>query len=146
MPRDLDELSYPETQSQVLAGKFGLVTGIANDQSIAYGCARALRDVGASLAITYLNKKVRPHVEPLAGVLGAELSLPLDVRETPQMTGVFAAIREKWGRLDFLIHSLAFAPKADLQRRLVDSSVEGFLTAMDISCHSFVRMANLASR
>jgi enoyl-[acyl-carrier protein] reductase I len=136
----------PETQSQVLAGKVGLVTGIANDQSIAYGCARALRDVGASLAITYLNEKVRPYVEPLAGVLGAELFLPLDVRETPQMTGVFAAIREKWGRLDFLIHSLAFAPKADLQRRPVDSSVEGFLTAMDISCHSLVRMANLASR
>jgi enoyl-[acyl-carrier protein] reductase I len=77
MPRDLDELSYPETQSQVLAGKVGLVTGIANDQSIASGCARALRDVGASLAITYLNDKAKPHVEPLAGALGAELSLPL---------------------------------------------------------------------
>ncbi len=99
----------PETQSQVLAGKVGLVTGIANDQSIAHGCARALRDVGASLAITYLNEKVRPYVEPLASVLGAELFPPLDVRETPQMTAVFAAIREKWGRLDFLIHSLAFA-------------------------------------
>ena len=138
MPRDLDELSYPRDSVQALAGKVGLVTGIANDQSIAYGCARALRDVGVSLAITYLNEKVRPYVQPLAGVLGAELFLPLDVRETPQMTGVFAAIREKWGRLDFLIHSLAFAPKADLQRRLVDSSVEDFLTAMDISCHSFV--------
>jgi enoyl-[acyl-carrier protein] reductase I len=136
----------PEAQSQVLAGKVGLVTGIANDQSIAYGCARALRDVGASLAITYLNEKVRPYVEPLASVLGAELFLPLDVRETTQMMGVFAAIREKWGRLNFLIHSLAFAPKADLQRRLVDSSVEGFLTARHISCHPFVRMANLASR
>jgi enoyl-[acyl-carrier protein] reductase I len=146
MPRHHDELSYPATQSQVLAGKVGLVSGIANDQSIAYGCARALRDAGANLAITYLNEKVRPYVEPLAGVLGAELFLPLDVRETPQMTGVFAAIREKWGRLDFLIHSLAFAPKADLQRRLVDSPVEDFLTAMDITCHSFVRMANLASR
>jgi len=142
MPRDLDELSYPRDSVQALAGKVGLVTGIANDQSIAYGCARALPDVGASLAITYLNEKVRPSVGPLAGVLGAELFLPLDVRETPQMTGVFTAIREKWGRLDFLIHSLAFAPKADLQRPLVDSSVEGLLTAMDISCHSFVRVAN----
>jgi enoyl-[acyl-carrier-protein] reductase (NADH) len=134
----------PETQSQVLAGKVGLVTGIANDQSIADGCARALRDAGASLAITYLNEKARPYVEPLAGAHGAELSLPLEVREAPQMTAVFAAIREKWGRLDFLVHSLAFAPKADLQGHLVDSSVEGFLTAMDISCHSFVRMAKLA--
>jgi enoyl-[acyl-carrier protein] reductase I len=97
MPRDLDELSYPRDSVQALAGKVGLVTGIANDQSIAYGCARALPDVGASLAITYLNEKVRPSVGPLAGVLGAELFLPLDVRETPQMTGVFAAIREKWG-------------------------------------------------
>jgi enoyl-[acyl-carrier protein] reductase I len=134
----------PQTQSQVLAGKVGLVTGIANDQSIADGCARALRDAGASLAITYLNEKARPYVEPLAGAHGAELSLPLEVREAPQMTAVFAAIREKWGRLDFLVHSLAFAPKADLQGHLVDSSVEGFLTAMDISCHSFVRMAKLA--
>jgi enoyl-[acyl-carrier protein] reductase I len=133
-----------ETQTRLLAGKVGLVTGIANDQSLAYGCARALRDVGANLAITYLNDKARPYAEPLAGALGAELFLPLDVRQAAQMAAVFAAIREKWGRLDFLVHSLAFAPKADLQGRLVDSSVEGFLTAMDISCHSFVRMAKLA--
>jgi enoyl-[acyl-carrier protein] reductase I len=84
-----------------------------------------LRDVGASLAITYLDEKAKPYAEPLAGALGAELFLPLDVREAPQMTALFAAIREKWGRLDFLVHSLAFAPKADSQGRLVDSSVEG---------------------
>ena len=137
-------LHIPETQLPVLAGKVGLVTGIANDQSIAYGSARALRDVGASLALTYLSEKARTYVEPLAGKLGAELFLPLDVREALQMSAVFAAIREKWGRLDFLVHSLAFAPKADLQGRLVDSSIEGFLTAIDISCHSFVRMAKLA--
>jgi enoyl-[acyl-carrier protein] reductase I len=109
-----------------------------------YGCARALRDVGASLAVTYLNEKARPYVEPLAGALEAELFLPLDDREAAQMAAVFAAIREKWGRLDFLVHWLAFAPKEDLQGRLVDSSVEGFLTAIDISCHSFVWMAKLA--
>jgi len=130
--------------SQVLAGKVGLVTGIANDQSIAFGCARALHDAGASLAVTYLNEKARRYVEPLARAVAAELFLPLDVRETQQMATVFAAVREKWGRLDFLIHSLAFAPKADLQGRLVDSSREGFLAAVDISCHSFVRMARLA--
>jgi enoyl-[acyl-carrier protein] reductase I len=101
----------PEIQSRVLAGKVGLVTGIANDQSIAYGCAQALRDVGASLATSYLNDKAKPYVEPLAGALEAELSLPLDVRDAAQMATVFAAIREKWGRLDFLIHSLAFAPR-----------------------------------
>ena len=128
----------------MLAGKVGLVTGIANDQSIVYGCARALRDFGANLATTYLNDKAKPYVEPLAGKLGAELFLPLEVRQATQMAAVFAAIREKWGRLDFLIHSVAFAPKADLHGRLVESSVEGFLAAMDISCHSFVRMAKLA--
>ena len=121
----------PEIQSQVLAGKVGLVTGIANDQSIAFGCARALRDVGASLAITYLNEKAKPYVEPLAGALGAELFLPLDVRK-PRRWRPFSQQFGR-GRLDFLVHSLAFAPKADLQGRLVDSSVEGFLTAMDIS-------------
>jgi enoyl-[acyl-carrier protein] reductase I len=77
----------PETQSRVLAGKVGLVTRIANDQSIAYGCARALRDVGASLAITYLNDTAKPHVEPLAGALGAEFFLPLDVFRTTALWG-----------------------------------------------------------
>lgn len=137
-------LHIPETKVPLLVGKVGLVTGIANDQSVAYGCARAFRDLGAGLAITYLNEKAKPHVEPLARELGAELFLPLEVRDATQMTAVFAAIREKWGRLDFLVHAIAFAPKADLHGRLVDSSVEGFLTAMDISCHSFVRMARLA--
>jgi len=134
----------PETSFPFLAGKVGLVTGIANDQSIAYGCARAFRDAGASLVVTYLNDKAKPYVEPLARQLAAEVFLPLDVRDRAQLETVFAAIRERWGRLDFLVHAIAFAPKADLQGRLVDSSAEGFAAAMDISCHSFVRMAKLA--
>ncbi|MGO8917535.1 MAG: enoyl-ACP reductase FabI [Stellaceae bacterium] len=134
----------PERRFAFLAGKVGLVTGIANEQSIAYGCARAFRDAGAGLAVTYLNDKARPHVEPLAQELSAELLLPLDVRDRGQMEAVFAAIQKKWGRLDFLVHSIAFAPKPDLQGRLVDSSADGFLAAMDISCHSFMRMAKLA--
>jgi len=139
-------MSYhvPESRSAILAGKRGLVVGVANEQSIAYGCARAFRDAGADLALTYLNDKAKPHVEPLARELAADLLLPLDVRDAAQTEALFAAIGEKWGRLDFLVHSIAFAPKADLQGRLVDSSAEGFLTAMDISCHSFVRMARLA--
>ena len=128
----------------VLAGKVGLVVGIANDQSIAYGCARAFHNAGAKLAITFLNEKARPYVEPLARDLEAELFVPLEVRDRAQMDALFAAIREKWGKLDFFLHSIAFAPKADLQGRLVDSSIEGFVTAMDISCHSCVRMARLA--
>jgi enoyl-[acyl-carrier protein] reductase I len=136
--------NIPEIRSDVLAGKVGLVTGVANDQSIAYGCARAFRDMGASLAITYADDKARPFVEPLAHELAADLFLPLDVRNPDQMAAAFAAIRDKWGRLDFLVHSIAFAPKADLHGRVIDSSVEGFLMAMDISCHSFMRMAKLA--
>ncbi len=128
-----------------LEGRKALILGIANDQSIAYGCARAFRERGAELAVTYLNDKARPHVEPLARSLGASLLLPCDVNEEGQLEAVFAAIRERWGVLHAAVHSIAFAPKADLQGRLVDSSREGFLTAVDVSCHSFIRMARLAA-
>lgn len=134
----------PKESLPILAGKVGLVSGIANEHSVAYGCAVALRAGSANIAVTYLNEKAKPFVEPLASDLGAELFLPLEVRDSAQMTSVFDAIRARWGRLDFLVHSMAYAPKADLQGRLTDSSVEGFLTAIDISCHSFVRMARLA--
>ena len=127
-----------------LEGKKGLVLGIANENSIAYGCARAFRSFGAELAITYLNDKARPYVEPLARELEASILMPLDVALGSQMEAVFAAIRERWGRLDFALHSIAFAPRADLHGRVVDSSREGFLVAMDVSCHSFIRMARLA--
>lgn len=128
----------------LLAGKKMLVTGIANDQSIAYGCARAFRACGADLAITYLNDRARPHVVPLAQKLGAEIVMPLDVTVPGAMRQVFDEIGARWGRLDTALHSIAFAPKADLQGRLVDCSREGFLTAMDVSCYSFVEMARHA--
>ena len=127
-----------------LVGRKGLVVGIANEQSIAYGCARVLRAVGAELAITWLNEKARPHVEPLARELEATLTLPLDVEQPGQMERVFAAIRERWGRLDFVLHSIAYAPAADLHGRVADSSREGFARAMSISCHSFLELARLA--
>ncbi len=127
-----------------LRGKRGLVIGIANGASIAYGCARAFRRLGADLAVTYLNEKAKPHVEPLARELGADLFLPLDVSQPGQMEAVFEAIQQKWGKLDFALHSIAFAPMADLHGRVVDCSAEGFGKAMDISCHSFIRMAKLA--
>ena len=127
-----------------LAGRKGLITGIANDQSIAWGCAKAFRFLEAELAVTYLSEKAKPHVEPLARELGAEIVMPLDLREDGQLEAVFDQIRQRWGRLDFLLHSIAFAPREDLHGRVVDCSKAGFLQAMDISCWSFIRMAKLA--
>jgi enoyl-[acyl-carrier protein] reductase I len=129
----------------VLMERKALVVGIANDNSIAYGCAQAFAELGANLAVTYLNEKSRPYVEPLAKNVGAEIFMPLDVAKPGELEAVFERIRSQWGRLDLLVHSIAFAPKADLQGGLLDCSAEGFAQAMDISCHSFVRMARLAA-
>lgn len=127
-----------------LAGKRGLVVGIANDASIAAGCARAFTVSGAQIAATFLNDKAEPHVRAVTEPLGCELLLPCDVRIPGQLESVFETITEKWGRLDFLLHAIAFAPAEDLQGRVVDCSAEGFALAMDVSCHSFLRMARLA--
>lgn len=127
-----------------LNGKKGLVVGIANNKSIAYGCAKAFNICGAELAVTYLNEKAESHVRPLAELLAAPLILPLDVEQDDQMESVFADIEKKWGKLDFVLHSIAFAPKEDLHGRVTDCSRDGFLRAIDISCHSFIRMAKLA--
>jgi len=129
----------------VLAGKKALVVGVANEHSIAWGCAKAFREVGADLAITYLNDKARPFVEPLAKALEAPLLLPLDVSKEGELEAVFDEVKAQWGALDILVHSIAFAPKADLQGGLLDCSAKGFAVAMDVSCHSFVRMARLAA-
>ena len=129
----------------VLEGKKALVVGVANDQSIAYGCAKAFAEVGADLAVTWLNDKARPHVEPLATDLGASIVAPLDVSVPGQLESLFEHIRTQWGRLDILVHSIAYAPRDDLQGGLLNCSAEGFAKAMDISCHSFVRMARLAA-
>lgn len=138
----MPELS--EEAKRLLAGRSGIITGIANSDSIAYGCAKAFRALGADIAVTYLNEKARPHVQPLAEELGADLFLPLDVTDDGQMQALFDQVKERWGKLDFLLHSIAFAPKEDLQGRLVDCSLNGFLVAMNVSCHSFIRMARLA--
>jgi len=134
-----------QSHNPVLAGRKALVVGIANDSSIAYGCANAFRSLGAELAITYLNDKARPHVEPHAKALGAPVFMPLDVQRPGELEAVFEALGKKWGRLDILVHSIAFAPKEDLQGGLLDCSAEGFKVAMDVSCHSFIRMAKLAA-
>jgi enoyl-[acyl-carrier protein] reductase I len=132
------------TLKDLLEGKRGLVVGIANAHSVAYGCARAFHAAGAELAVTYLNAKAEPYVRPLAETMACPLILPCDVREAGQLEAVFAAIGERWGKLDFLLHSIAWAPKADLNARVADCSRDGFLAAMDISCHSFIRMTHLA--
>jgi len=133
------------TPGPILEGKKALVVGIANDDSIAYGCAKAFRELDADLAITYLNDKARPYVEPLARELAASIFLPLDVAVPGQLEHVFDVITAKWGQLDILVHSIAFAPKEDLQGGLLNCSANGFAIAMDVSCHSFVRMAKLAA-
>ncbi len=128
-----------------LKGKKALVAGIANEHSIAYGCAKAFRELEAELAITYLNEKSKQYVEPLAKTLEAPIFMPLDVSQPGQLEALFEAIAQQWGRLDILVHSIAFAPKEDLQGGLINCSAEGFAKAMDISCHSFIRMAKLAA-
>ncbi len=128
----------------LLQGKKGLIVGIANENSIAYGCARVLHNAGAEIAITYLNAKAEPFVRPLAERLGSSIVVPCDVREPGQLETVFSHIRDDWGRLDFLLHSIAYAPKEDLHSRIIDCSQAGFAMAMDVSCHSFIRMARLA--
>ena len=127
-----------------LEGKKALLVGVANDQSIAYGCAKAFHVLGAELAITYINEKTKTYVEPLAKELAAPIFQLLDVAQPGQLEAVFETIQKKWNRLDILVHSIAWAPKNDLQGGLLNCSQDGFKQAMDISCHSFVRMARLA--
>ena len=127
-----------------LAGKRGIILGIANDASIAWGCARAMRGAGAELALSYLNDKAKPYVEPLAQEIGASIFLPCNVENPGELEALFEAAAKRWGGIDFFVHSIAFAPYPELQGRAIDCSRDGFLRAMDISCHSFLRMAKLA--
>jgi enoyl-[acyl-carrier protein] reductase I len=134
---------YPETRV-ALKGRRGLIVGIANEQSIAWGCAKAFRALGADLAVTYLNEKARKYVEPLAEQLESPILAPMDVRIPGQMEAVFERIAKDWGQLNFLVHSIAFSPREALQGRVVDVERDGFLTTMEVSCWSFIRMAHLA--
>ena len=129
---------------KLLKGKKALVTGIANDQSIAWGCAKAFSALGADLAITYRSEKTKKYVDPLLEEVPASIYMQLDVEHPGAMESVFETIDRKWGKLDIVLHSIAFAPKADLQGRVVDCSKDGFLMAMELSCWSFIRMAKLA--
>lgn len=132
-----------DTVYPILAGQRALVVGVANEHSIAWGCALVFRKLGAEVILTYLNDKALPYVAPLAAEIGAQL-LPLDVTVEGQLEALFGTLAQQ-GRLDIVVHSIAYAPKADLQGGLLDCSLDGFLQAMDVSCHSFVRMARLAA-
>lgn len=128
----------------LLKGKKALVTGIANDQSIAWGCAKAFHAFGADIAITYRSEKTKKYVDPLAKEVASPIYLPLDVQKPGEMEAVFKTIEKTWGKLDIVLHSIAFAPKDDLHGRVVDCSKDGFLVAMETSCWSYLRMAKLA--
>ena len=137
-------LAIPPVKAKLLEGKRGLIVGIANENSIAWGCAKAFRAFGAELAVTYLNDKAKKYVEPLARESEAPIVMPLDVRTAGQMEAVFERVANDWGNLDFVVHSIAFSPKDALQGRVVDVSCDGFLTTMEVSCWTFIRMAHLA--
>jgi len=134
------------SHSEILKGQRALIVGVANDRSIAWGCAEAMHRSGAEIAMTYLNDKARPYVEPLASAVGAPLLLPLEVRDPAQADALFEAIASQWGRLDILVHSIAFAPRQALEGRVTDCSRDGFLTAMDVSCWSLLDLTHRAEK
>jgi enoyl-[acyl-carrier protein] reductase I len=134
----------PAVKAKLLEGKRGLIVGVANQSSVAWGCAKAFRALGSELAMTYLNDKAKKHVEPLARELDAPILMPLDVTVPGEMEAVFERIQRDWGRLDFLVHSIAYSPKDTLSGRVVDVQREGFLSTMEVSCWTFIRMAHLA--
>jgi enoyl-[acyl-carrier protein] reductase I len=130
---------------RVLDGRKALIVGIANEHSIANGCAHAFRELGAELAITYVNEKTHSYVEPIARRLDAPILMQLDVAVPGQLEAVFERIEREWGRLDILVHSLSGGAGDDIRGPLVDCSVAAFRNAMDVSVHSFVRMAKLSA-
>ncbi len=139
-----DAKQQHERLPPVLTGKKALIVGVANEHSIAWGCAQAMQRAGAEIAMTYLNDRARPHVEPLAKALDAEIFLPLEVRDPAQVDSLFARIAERWDGLDILVHSIAFAPRDALQGRVVDCPRDGFLAAMEVSCWSFLDLTRRA--
>ena len=133
-------------RSSILNGRKALIVGVANDRSIAWGCADAMHRAGAEIVMTYLNDKARRYVEPLAKAVEAPLLMPLEVRDPGQVDALFEAIASTWGHLDILVHSIAFAPREALAGRVVDCPRDGFLTAMDVSCWSLIDLTRRAEK
>ena len=131
--------------SELMKGKRGLVTGVANDKSIAWGVAKNCADAGAELAFTYQGDALKKRVVPLAESTGSDFLLPCDVTDAASVDAVFAALKEKWGKIDFLIHAIAFSDKNELRGRYADTTLDNFLSTMHISCFSFTDMARRAA-
>jgi len=128
----------------LLAGKRGLIMGVANNRSIAWGIARACHDQGAELAFSYQGEALKKRVEPLAAEIGVDTLVECDVTNGPALDAAFEAIKAKWGRLDFLVHAIAFADKDELEGRYIDTSAKNFAMTMDISVYSFTAVAKRA--
>ena len=131
--------------TRLMAGKRGLVMGVANDHSIAWGIARMLAGAGADLAFTYQGDAQGKRVKPLAESVSSKLVLPCDVANDAELDAVFAALAGEWGRLDFLIHSLAYSDRNELKGRYVDTSRQNFISTLSISCYSFTDVARRAA-
>ena len=130
--------------SALMAGKRGLIMGVANDRSIAWGIARAVAAQGAELAFTYQGDALKKRVEPLAASIGSSLLLPCDVTDEPSIDATFAALKKQWGTLDFIVHAVAYSDKDELKGKYVDTSRDNFLNTLDISCYSFTAVAQRA--
>ncbi len=140
-----DEETLPQAlKGTLLQGKRGLIMGVANDKSIAWGIAEAAAAQGAELAFTYQGEALLKRIRPLADSLGAHLVLPCDVTDNASMDAVFATLEREWGRLDFLVHAIAFSDKNELKGRYIDTSLENFTTSLNISCYSFTALAKRA--
>ncbi|AAV95410.1 enoyl-ACP reductase FabI [Ruegeria pomeroyi] len=132
--------------NQLMAGKRGLIMGLANDKSIAWGIARALADAGAELAFSYQGDALKKRVDPLAAQLGSEIVLPCDVGDEASIDTLFDALEQKWGKLDFVVHAIGFSDKNELRGRYVDTSRANFKLTMDISVFSFTAVMKRAEK
>ncbi|WP_170344156.1 MULTISPECIES: enoyl-ACP reductase FabI [Ruegeria] len=132
--------------NQLMAGKRGLIMGLANDKSIAWGIARALSNAGAELAFSYQGEALKKRVDPLAAQLGSEIVLPCDVSDEASIDALFAALEEKWGKLDFIVHAIGFSDKNELRGRYVDTSRANFKLTMDVSVYSFTAVMQRAEK
>ncbi|NOC44572.1 MULTISPECIES: enoyl-ACP reductase FabI [unclassified Ruegeria] len=132
--------------NQLMAGKRGLIMGLANDKSIAWGIARALSNAGAELAFSYQGEALKKRVDPLAAQLGSEIVLPCDVSDEASIDALFAALEEKWGKLDFVVHAIGFSDKNELRGRYVDTSRANFKLTMDVSVYSFTAVMQRAEK
>ena len=132
--------------NQLMAGKRGLIMGLANDKSIAWGIAKALADAGAELAFSYQGEALKKRVDPLAAQLGSDIVLPCDVGDEASVDALFAGLQERWGEMDFIVHAIGFSDKSELRGRYVDTSRDNFTMTMDISVYSFTSVVKRAEK